>query len=68
VIGKDMIAWGVRGSMISLGLEYYSTTESGQERVPASCDVQATAATIRYIDEAAWNRLLTDHSSTVPTT
>jgi hypothetical protein len=68
VIGKDVIAWGVRGSMISLGLEYYSTPESGQEPVPASCDVQATAATIHYIDEAAWNQLLADHDSTVPTT
>jgi hypothetical protein len=68
VIGKDMIAWGVRGSMISLGLEYFSTPEGGQEPIPASCDVQATAATIHYIDAATWNQLLADHRSTVPTT
>jgi hypothetical protein len=36
---------------------------AGPQPVAPSCDVQATAATIRYITEADWNQLVGDHSS-----
>jgi hypothetical protein len=66
---ENTISWLVRGSLMTLSVGTIHTGGDpvvpqpvGPQPVAPSCDVQATATTIRYITEADWKQLVGDHS------
>ena len=74
VIGDNTIAWLVRGSLMTLNIgtiqgpgDPVVIQPVGPQPVAPSCDLQATATTIRYITEADWKQRVGDHSSDTST-